>query len=673
MTTVAQPPRSPGLVVGASGLYFGWVPTIIIVFVAILGVAWLSGRLLGIRRSLGATLLSGVLGWLAGLGLSLVIADSQRNHSAGFTRNLWVFSLIFTMSAAVWMELLAKPGTLARAQSGLGSVPRPLAAIRRKARRSRRYFEITRIALRNGLGPWMGAGDHPDAVGAAPGYPSAHRLRHALEECGGMFVKLGQVMSTRSDLLPAEVVAELSHLQDDVAPADPDEVRVVLEDELGAPVEEVFASFDWEPVATASIAQAYRAELPDGDKVIVKVQRPGVAELVERDVDVLASLAETLEERTSWGAEYHVAEVASEFASGLREEIDFRVEARNAIDIRSKLATDHVRIPRVYDAVTTPKVLVMEWLQGRSVRHDGNGDGAAPDRRRLADDLLRCAMQQMLIDGHFHADPHPGNVMVLTDGTIGLIDFGATGRLDPAAQEAIRDMMIAVSRCDAAMLLEAIFSVATVRRDVDEQALERALARFMGRHLGRGTAPSAAMFNELLQLFSGFGINLPAEFSTFFRALVTLEGTLTTLSPGYLAIDAAQRVATEWARQRMEPDSLQELARQEIISLLPMLRRLPRHVDRIANSVERGTLKARLSLFSDAHDLQAMTRFVNRGILALLGGIVGVLSVMLLTSTNGPRLTGDTSLFQFFGYFGLFCATVLILRVLVGVVRDGLS
>ena len=674
-TVVAPVLPSPGPMVATSGLYFGgWAPTVIIVLIGVLGLAFVSGRLLGVRRSLAATLLSGALGWLGGLVLSLVIAGSQTNHSAGFTRNLWIFSLIFTMSAAVWMELLAKPGTLARAQGGLTSVPRPLRSMRRRARRASRYIEITRIAVRNGFGPWLGADGHAGSLDGGGRVPSAHRLRHVLEECGGMFVKLGQVMSTRSDLLPPDAVRELSHLQDQVAEADPEQVRRLVEDELEAPVEQVFSSFDWDPLAAASIAQAYRAELPNGEKVIVKVQRPGVAELVERDVDVLESLAQAVEQRTPWGAEYRVAELASEFTDSLRQELDFRIEGRNASDLRANLAhDDRVRIPTVYTELTTSKILVMEWLEGVSVRQVDRVDGRELDRRALADALLRCSLRQMLIDGHFHADPHPGNVMVLSDGDIGLIDFGATGRLDPGEQEAVRDMMIAVQRRDSAMLLEAIFSVASVRHGVDDQALERSLARFMSRHLAAGGAPSAAMFNELLQLFFAFGINLPPEFSTFFRALVTLEGTLTTLSPGYLAIEAAQEVATEWARQRMEPDSLEELARQEVISLLPMLRRLPRRVDRIATSVERGTLKARISLLSEARDVEVLTRFLNRGVLAFLGGIVGILSVILLTSHAGPLLTGTTSLYEFFGYFGLFCATVLILRVLVAVVRDGLN
>jgi ubiquinone biosynthesis protein len=195
----------------------------------------------------------------------------------------------------------------------------------------------------------------------------------------------------------------------------------------------------------------------------------------------------------------------------------------------------------------------------------------------------------------------------------------------------------------------------------------------MGRHLATGAAPSAAMFNDLLQLFFAFGITLPPEFSTFFRALVTLEGTLTTLSPGYLVIQAAEQIAVEWARARLAPSSLEELARKELGSIALLLRRAPRRLDRIASIVQRGDLRARGRLFADDQDVRTVTRLLNRVVLAGLGGVVGLLSVMLLGTQGGPPFTGDTSLFQFFGYFGLFCATVLILRVIVAILRDGLN
>jgi ubiquinone biosynthesis protein len=649
----------------------GW--NLVLSLPVILGIAWLAGRLLGVSRSLAGTLLAGVAGWLAALALSLAIASGDTS-APGFTRNLWVFAAVFTMSATVWAELLAKPGALARAQRGLVSVPHPLRAVRRSSQRLSRYAQITGIAVRYGFGPLLGLGrPSGEEAAAPPAAPAARRLRQALEECGGMFVKLGQVLSTRADLLPAGVVAELSRLQDQVAPAPPDAVRELLEAELGRPVDEVFASLDPEPIAAASIAQAYRGRLRGGEAVVVKVQRPGIAEAVDRDLLVLAELARVAETRTTWGADYHVTDLAEEFADRLREELDFRLEARNATEIAGLTDDDRVHVPVVHTELSTARILVMEWLDGVSVREVERIDALGLDRARLAETLLRSSLRQMLVDGRFHADPHPGNVLVLADGRLGLIDFGATGRLDPLQQASMREMLVAVQQRDAGLLRSAVLEVATLRRHFDDDQLERALARFMSRHLAAGAAPSAAMFNDLLQLFFAFGINLPPEFSTFFRALVTLEGTLTTLSPGYLVIEAAEQIAAEWARASLAPGSLEELARRELGSLALLLRRTPRQLDRIATLVQRGDLQARVRLFSDAEDVRTVTRLPNRVVLAGLGGLVGVLSVMLLGTRGGPPFTGDTSLFQFFGYFGLFCATVLILRVIVAILRDGLN
>jgi ubiquinone biosynthesis protein len=576
------------------------------------------------------------------------------------------------MSGSVWIELLAKPGALARAQTGLASVPRPVRALRRRGQRVNRYVQITRIVVRNGFGPSLGlAGPSTDTDGADRRAPLPVRLRRTLEESGGIFVKLGQVLSTRSDLLPGDIVVELCKLQDHVPPADPDEIRAQLEADLGAPVAQIFADFDWEPVAAASIAQAHRARLRTGEAVIVKVQRPGIAAAVERDMQVLLELARATEARTSWAAQYRVSELAEEFAARLREELDFRGEARNATEIASRMTPDAgVRVPAVHGELTTARVLVMEWLDGVSV---AKLSGRDVDRKALADVLLRTALTHMLVDGHFHADPHPGNVMVLGDGRLGLIDFGATGRLDPMGQSSLRAMVVAVARNDAGMLRQAVLEVATLRRGFDDDQLERALARFMARHLSAGAVPSAAMFNELLQLFFSFGIVLPPEFSTFFRAIVTLEGTLTTLCPGYLVIAEAQVIASEWMRERLTPTSLEELARQELLGLAPLLRRVPRHIDRLALIAERGDLRARLSLFSEPDDVRLVTTWVNRGVLAFLGGVVGAISVGMLAIRGGPPFSGDTSLYEFFGYFGLFCSTVLVLRVLVAVLHDGVN
>ncbi|MFL6242390.1 MAG: ABC1 kinase family protein [Acidimicrobiia bacterium] len=639
----------------------------------VLVLAWLVGRLLGVRRSWTTTLLSGVIGWVGGVALSLAVASQRKDMSEGFTRNVWLFSTLGVMSASVWIELLAKPGTLARAQTGLTSIPHPIKAVKRRGRRVSRYAQITRIAIRNGLGPSLGLGRHSED-GEARQVPFARRLRHSLDECGGMFVKMGQVASTRSDLVSPPVAEELSHLQDHVAPAPPEGVRELLEDELGAPVDEVFAEFDWKPLAAASIGQVHRARLHGGQQVVVKVQRPGIANSVNRDLDVLNELATMVEQRTTWGADYHVSDLADEFAERLREELDFEIEARNASDIAANLDDDSdVRIPAVFHDLTSRRVLVMQWLDGVSVRETDEIDDLGVDRHQLAEDLLRCMLQQMLIDAQYHADPHPGNVMVLRDGRLALIDFGAASRIDPLQQTAIRDVMIGVSQRDPDLLRQAVLQVATLRRDVDDEELERALARFMTRHLAPGMVPSAAMFNDLLQLFFTFGINLPPELSTFFRALITLEGTLTTLSPGYPVIDRAEAIAAEWMRARLAPSTLEELAREELIRMGPLLRRLPRRLDRMANQIERGNFRARVSLFSDPHDEHVVTKLVNRTVLALAGGIVGLIGAILVGISGGPPFAGDTSLYEFFGYFSLFCSVVLIMRVIVSVLHDGVN
>jgi ubiquinone biosynthesis protein len=207
-------------------------------------------------------------------------------------------------------------------------------------------------------------------------------------------------------------------LQDHVRPAPRDGIAEVLEEELDAPVSEVFRGFDWKPVAAASIGQVYRAQLPDGAHVVVKVQRPGIGESVRVDLSVLEELGHVVETRTSWGREYRVDDLVTEFSARLREELDYRIEARNAAAIAATMPSDaHIRVPFVYENLSTSRVLVMEWLDGASVREvDWSGVPVAA-RVKLADSLLRTFLEQMLQEGVFHADPHPGNVMLLADGS----------------------------------------------------------------------------------------------------------------------------------------------------------------------------------------------------------------------------------------------------------------
>src|SRR5215472_2793432 len=277
-----------------------------------------------------------ILGWVAAWSI-----NGQRRGPQALSWPAVLFgALIATMLVAVLLDLLARPGRLAAVEARLRAspVPHPIRSARQRAGRSRRYLQVTRIAARYGLSSYLG-GRRP---GADEPRPLARNLRVALDEAGGMFVKLGQVLSTRADLLPADVIAELSMLQDHVAPVDPGGIEALLTAELGAPPDSVFASFDPAPLAAASIGQAHRAQLSTGERVIVKVQRPDVRALVERDLDILLRMARALEARAAWAREFAVAEMTQGFASALREELDFRIEARNIVAVGG---SSEVRVP----------------------------------------------------------------------------------------------------------------------------------------------------------------------------------------------------------------------------------------------------------------------------------------------------------------------------------------
>jgi ubiquinone biosynthesis protein len=627
-------------------------------------MARVGGRLLGVRLGWWRALAAGFPGLV--IGFLIVWAATGRRQGRQYlpVPAVLLSALVATMLIAVLLELLARPGRLAVMAGRLrGSpLPHPVRAVRQRAARGRRYLVVSRIIARHGLSSYLGGRSPRDGQSR----PLARNLRAALEEAGGMFIKLGQVLSTREDLLPHDVVTELSGLQDHVAPADPADVAVLLEAELGGPPADVFTSFDREPIAAASIAQAHRAQLLSGEQVVVKVQRPGVRALVERDLDILLRLARTLEARASWARNYGVVEMAGGFAAALREELDFRIEARN---IAAVAGSRGIRIPVVYRSA--PRVLVLEWLDGQSVR-DADALLRDADRPALARGLLGTMLRQVMIDGTFHADPHPGNVLVLRAGGLALIDFGSVGRLDPLQQAALRRLMVALARRDPADLHDALADLAQIRKPAGDDLLERALAQFIAQHLGPGMAPDASMFTTLFRLLADFGLVFPPVIGGVFRAMVTLEGTLTRLSPGFEILPEAQSLASAWPGQMITPASLREAAAEEALGLLPVLRRLPRRFDRITTSVEQGLLTANIRLLADERDRRFIRAMVSRGVLALLGAALGIMSVMLIGVRGGPMLVQGTTLLRVLGYVGLFFSLVLILRVVIAITREGL-
>jgi ubiquinone biosynthesis protein len=643
----------------------GYVLVALITAGTVLVLAAVVRRLLGLRFGVVRTLLAGIVAFVASGPLFTALRGGSSRAALG-AGEFWLLVLAVMLALLVAMVFLVLAEVLVPA----GSLPPPYEwwrLVRARAARTQRYGQIVRIAVRHGLGRavrgrWRGGAD------PARRRELAASLTAALDEGGVTFVKLGQVLSTRRDLLPAEFVVELGRLQDRAAPAPWPEVEATLVAELGRPVEAVFAEVSREPLAAASVAQVHTATLTTGERVVLKVQRAGIAPVVERDLDIVDRLAGTLATTTSWGRAMGVRELADGFAVALREELDFRVEAANMVAVGAS-ARDVV-VPVPHRELCTRRLLVMQRLDGVPLAAAGpllaeRGLDPVALARTLLDDLLR----QVVLDGVFHTDPHPGNVLLLDDGRLALLDFGSVGRLDVAVRAALQQLLLAVDRGDPVAVSDALLEVVPRPDEIDPAALERAVGVVLARHLGPGAGPGVRMFTDLVRLVAGFGLAVPPAVAAVFRALATGEGTLTALAPGFDVVGEARRFAADRLAEQWRTASPRQLATDELVTLLPMLRRLPRRVDRILAAAEAGRLGANVRLFADDRDRRYVTGLLQQVLLTVLGATAGLMAVLLLGTTGGPAATDRLGLYQLLGYFLLVISSVLVLRVLVLVFR----
>jgi ubiquinone biosynthesis protein len=637
------------------------VEFLVSVLILILAVT-LVRRLLGIERGRwGLTILAVLAGeFFAVLVLRLGVGNI-RDLPPRAAFGAYALVTVFAMFGIVLVELVA--GSRGR-RWRLRGIPRPFRGLRRLAGRTLRYLKVSSIAIRHGL--LRPAGDEGEVQGSRLG----HALSATFEDAGGLFVKLGQAMAAQPHLVTRAVAAELARLQDQAAPADAAAARTVIEEELG-PSEDVFEALSTDPIGSASIAQTYVARLRGGREVVVKVQRPGVRESIEQDLDILARLTNRLHRRTSWARSLGLRVLVAGFADRTREELDFRIEAaRTTAFGRALKESDQVIVPEVIDELSTGRVLVEERIEGQSIGAPGALGDLDPDRRRaLADGLLSLTLRQMLAGEPFHADPHPGNVFIRPDGSLALIDFGAVGRLDRFERSGLVDMMRGLQTEDPSLLREAALRIGTHSQRIDIDALDRELARLLSGAVRPDGTVNADLFNDALFVFRDFGIALPRSTTTLFRTLVTLLGTLQVLAPGYEITEAARRIGGEMMVEEVAPRTLEELVLQEAMNAGPSLARLPRQLDELARSLLRGELRTRVSLFSEAEDVRVVRGMVNRLVTGLVGSALALSSSILLT-IQAPPGPGGLNVLHVLGGIGLFFSLLLLLRLVVQILRE---
>jgi len=444
-----------------------------------------------------------------------------------------------------------------------GFLPVPWFARGRLLRRSR---EIASALARHGLGWLVGLGGlipfergwlgHP--ARQAP-YTQAEHLRLALGELGATFIKLGQALSTRPDLVPPEYVAQLAKLQDAAPPVAFEQVCQIVCDELGQAPQSLFADFDPQPVASASIGQAHAGTLRDGQQVIVKVQRPSVAEQVERDLEILAGMAEWAAAHTDFWRDYNLPALVDEFAYTLRNELNCRREGQNADRFRRNLASDPgAYIPRIYWEFTTGRVLTLERVSGTKITDLGALDAAGIERHALAENAVRLMLREVFEFGFFHADPHPGNFFVRPDGAIALIDFGMVGRLDDRLQAALLKVGMAVARQDAGRLTDVFFELGVAGGRVRREVLRLDLDHFLSLYAGRSIKELAAgqTVNEVMAVALRHKLQLPSELVMLLRVVSMSEGLGAQLDPDFRLFEFASPYLQQFWLRRRSPKAM---------------------------------------------------------------------------------------------------------------------
>jgi ubiquinone biosynthesis protein len=548
----------------------------------------------------------------------------------------------------------------------------------------RRYRQIVEILADYGFGAFlaqMGLSDRlniprrwrrrRDMPGDAMTNP--RRLRRALEDMGPTFIKFGQILSTRSDIMPPEYLEELSYLQDEVPPVSWDEARQVVESELGAPVEELFAQVDPVPIASASLAQVHVARLVGGEEVVIKIQRPNLEKTVNLDLDIIYDLAQTAQQRISVASRFEVADLAGEFASALRTELDFRREAWNADRFRQNFADEpHLYVPKIFWEYSTQRLLVMERIRGIKIDNLDALEAAGYDRQRLSKHAANFALKEVLIDGFFHADPHPGNLLIMPGEVIGLLDFGTVGRLDDRDRANLARLFIAGVQLDVESIVDQLQRMGIADYRVDRMGLQRDLKRILTRYYGLPIYEINAqeIANAVQSIMYEYKLYVPTDYYLLMKTVIMLQGVGLNLDPDFDIFEAAQPYIGKLFRRMWLPSSWGPDVIRLAMDWKDFASILPRKTSRILDQVERGQLTVQAELPQLEPTINMIDRLINRIIFSVLVAAMVVALALLL-----PRLdyAWPWGLLTWIIVVGFFVLVVLAIRLTWSVLRSGRS
>jgi len=552
----------------------------------------------------------------------------------------------------------------------------------RSVRHFQRYREIAQVFIRHGFGeladalellPYLALPRRLLRRGrpAAPPLGAPQRLRLALEELGPTFIKLGQILSTRPDLLPPAYIAELVKLQDAVPPAEWEPVRAQIEAELGAPPEELFTAFEPIPIAAASLAQVHTATLSDDTQVIVKVQRPNIETTIETDLEILFDLARLLQARTPLGELYDLPEIAEEFAATLRAELDFYREGRNADRFRANFADEpYLYIPQVYWDFTTRRVLVLEHISGIKIDDIEALDAAGYDRYHIALHAARMIIKEVLEDGFFHADPHPGNFVVMPGEVIGAMDFGMVGHLSHRTRTDLIRLYIVAVQMDEEGIVDQLIRMGVVRGALDRAGLRRDVARLLRKYHGMplGAVRAREVVEEVMPIAFRHHLHLPSELWLLGKTLAMMEGVGLKLAPGFDIFAVSEPYVRRFMWQMASPRVWGPPLVKGASDWAELLSLIPRIGSQLLIRAERGELEVTISHKELGQALVRLDRLANRLSISVLLAALIVGLALLVPTFNLAQQWGLATVLVSAGFVG---ASLLGLWLIFSIWRSG--
>jgi predicted unusual protein kinase regulating ubiquinone biosynthesis (AarF/ABC1/UbiB family) len=510
----------------------------------------------------------------------------------------------------------------------------------------RRYGSVTRLLLKYGR-PDTGPVELPDELDAPPNQPESERgeaLAADLEALGPTFIKLGQLLSSRGAFIPPEYSAALERLQDNVEPFSFGEVDAIVTEDLGVRISKAFQLFEPEPVASASLGQVHRAILRDGREVVVKVQRPNIRPRILEDLEAFDEIAKVLEKHTDFGEKMELRTVLEEFRRTILEELDYRREAENLQQLADNLREyRHIVVPRPVPDYSSSRVLTMEYIAGRKITKASPLTPLEVDGEELLEELFQAYLQQILVDGFFHADPHPGNVFLTDDNRIALLDLGMVARISPRMRDALLKMVLAIADGRGEDTADLALGTAEQRADVNAAEFRRRVVSMVSEYSGQGLGhrPIGQVFLDIVRAAVDSGVRLPPETAMIGKTLYNLEATARTLSPEFNPSESIRTNSAKLMRKRMLKSLSPENLFGGVLELREFVDRLPNRLNRIFDAAADNQLGLKVDTGIDAPRMMlGFQKVANRIATGLVLAALIVGAAMLMQVETSFRLLG---------------------------------